>query len=112
MVEKYLKCKYYENSPMMTFSNEYLITFKIKCMNKINPSALIGSKEKQIEFPAKDEEWCIVNRRDVTVLGENNGLVKLLGLRLDEVKDSAYVSIRNLDGITGYKVPLEEIEIR
>ena len=108
MAEQYLRCKYYEDTPMITFSNEYLITFKIKNMNKVNPSALIEG----IEFPARDEEWCIVGRGSVVSMGNNERLVKLLDLKMNEVKDEALVAISNLDGISCFSVPMGKIEVR
>ncbi len=111
MIQQYLKCKFYENAPMMTFDDEYLITFKIKNMNKVNPSALVGPKGKEIEFPSRDEEWCIVSRGDVVPLKDNRGLIGLIDLTMNELKDEAQVAIKNLDGITYFKVPLDEIVV-
>lgn len=108
MAQQYLKCKYYENAPMIVFSTEYLITFKIKNMAKINPSVLIG-KNEDIEFPARDEEWCIVSRGDVVPLKDNNGLVGLIDLTMNEVRDEAHVAIKNIDGITYFTVPIDDV---
>jgi len=121
MANQYLKCNYYENAPMMTFSNEYLITFKIKG-NKVNPSVLLKSKEGDVEFPARDREWCIIPKRDFYV-DENiknsgrikiNGLVKLVKLRFNPKKDIAIVGINNVPDrqISYFHVPMEEIFIK
>ena len=83
-------------------------------MNKINPSALIGEEGKEVEFPDKDEEWCIVKEKNVIFCdGEkNSGLVKLIRLTMDETKDIAEVYINNLDGITYFSVPIDEIVVQ
>lgn len=111
MAEQYLRCKYYEDSPMMTFSKEYLVTFKIRG-NKQNPSVLMACQGGRIEFPAKDEDWCIVDKNNVLEQTKEKGLVELVGLRMDEVKDEAFVKISNIDGISYFSVPIEEIEVR
>jgi hypothetical protein len=66
MPQNYLKCKYYENAPMIVFPHEYLVTFK--CGEFKNPKAVINEETNET-FPKMDEEWCILNREEVIPLG-------------------------------------------
>jgi len=114
MAKQYLKCNYYENSPIMTTSDEYLVTFKIKNMSKVNPSVLLGPKGKEKEFPLRDEEWCIVFREDVVSEGKNKGLVRLVNLKMNEKTDSALIGLRDSADkrISYFSVPMDEIVIQ
>ena len=104
-MEAYLKCKYYENSPMMTYPNEYLVTFK--CKDFSNPKAVIGNQT----FPPEDEDWCIVFREDVIPGEGNSGLVKIACLRESEKEGQSIAWLRDSADrkLTGYNVPIEEI---
>jgi hypothetical protein len=109
MAHKYLKCKYHENIPIRTFFSEYLITFRIKSMDKVNPSVLIG--ENKDEFPARNEEWCIIRKNQFTPICKTDGLVNLEYLTMRELDGTARVGIRNLDGVTYFTVPMEDIVV-
>lgn len=111
MAEQYLKCNSHENAPMMTFSDECLITFKSKTEVK-NIKALIGERE----WPPQDEDWCVVSKEDVISYQEEgyNALVKLVDLEMNEQKEVALVALRDLGDrrISYFPVPLEEIVIK
>jgi hypothetical protein len=109
MQQAYLKCKCYESPTFpVTFSDECLVTFK--CLNPYNDQLELEG----LVFPPEGEEWRIVNRKDVVTLDENKGLVRLVNLERYEDKKEAGVQIKDVTDcrIYGYRVPLEEVEVR
>jgi len=104
----YLKCKYYENPPMITFSHEYMVTFK--CADRHNPKVLLGNEV----FPPEGEEWCMVDRKDVVPVTKNNGLVRIVAARESEEAGSVIVGLKDNGDmrISFFKVSREEVEVK
>tara|TARA_Y100000310_G_scaffold274929_1_gene291257 strand:- start:854 stop:1195 length:342 start_codon:yes stop_codon:yes gene_type:complete len=103
-----LRCKYFEDAPMILYPSEYVVTFK--CLEPFTNSRPIINENP---WPPEGEEWCIVQREDVKPQENNEGLVKI-------VIDADKVDFKNKTAVVGtynspdrkidfFKVPMSEI---
>ena len=115
MPEQYLKCEYYnseEGTPVIELRpDEYVITFRvIDDAEVIGLVAIIDGKE----WPGKNRDWCIADKEHVIPLTGNNGLIKLLYLKIDQEEKGALVAIKDLGDqkISYFTVPLDELVVK
>jgi hypothetical protein len=104
----YLKCNYSTEGAPHIMPWEYLITFNV---TKESEGANVNVVLPEGDWPPKGRDWTIVQKCNVKIIDEKikAGIIKLADYRELKKESKALVRISNIDGVSAFYVPLEDI---
>lgn len=102
--EAYLKCRYWKDSNIVLWPNQYVIKFR--SFSKSNPIPLAG----RFNGISKEEEQCIIDKNDLVKKDDENGFVNVLVCPSKE-KEKMLVAITDATEhrVSVFSVPETEI---
>lgn len=102
--EAYLKCRYWKDSDIVLWPNQYVIKFR--SFSKSNPIPLAG----RFIGISKEEEQCIIDKNDLVKKDDENGFAQVIICPSAE-REKMLVAITNVaeHRVSVFNVPKTEI---